>query len=256
MFPVEVFRSEASVANLLEQVRWREGLQCPRCQSESVIKYDSYREYQRYRCKNCGRTFNDKTGTIFAHAKINLDKLLFAFYSLLWFNTSIRQIDAELDVSYRSLHRRVEQFARTLDAPRIDLVGPVEIDEFYVSAEKKGRERDGWSRSRGLSKRGRGNYDEDKPPVFILVDLGSDQRYVVPSNSADESTVRLLLNNHEEESLTVYIDGFRAYDPLEKDEMYQREAVIHSEGEYVDGNAHVNTCESHASLARRWLSPH
>ncbi|SFJ03197.1 hypothetical protein SAMN05443661_1803, partial [Natronobacterium gregoryi] len=29
MFPVEVFRSEASAANLLEQVRWREGLQCP-----------------------------------------------------------------------------------------------------------------------------------------------------------------------------------------------------------------------------------
>ncbi|SIS20350.1 Transposase zinc-ribbon domain-containing protein [Natronorubrum thiooxidans] len=142
MFPVEVFRSETSAANLLEQVRWREGLQCPRCQSESVIKYGSYREYQRYRCKNCGRTFNDKTGTIFAHAKIGLDKLLFAFYSLLRFNTSIRQLDAEFDVSYRSLHRRVERFARTLDAPRIDLVGPVEIDEFYVSAGKKGRERD------------------------------------------------------------------------------------------------------------------
>ncbi len=68
--------------------------------------------------------------------------------------------------------------------------------------------------------------------------------------------MRLLLDTYEEESLTVYTDGFRAYDPLEKDEKYQREAVIHSEGEYVDGNVHVNTCESHASLARRWLSPH
>ncbi|PLK17595.1 IS1595-like element ISNagr10 family transposase, partial [Natronobacterium gregoryi SP2] len=112
------------------------------------------------------------------------------------------------------------------------------------------------SRSRGLSKRGRGNYDEDKPPVFVLVDRGSDQRYVIPSKSADESAVRLLLDSHEEESLTVYTDGFRAYDPLETDETYQREAVIHGEGEYVDGDVHVNTCESHASLARRWLSPH
>jgi transposase-like protein len=68
--------------------------------------------------------------------------------------------------------------------------------------------------------------------------------------------VRLLLDNCEEESLTVYTDGFRAYDPLEDDQKYQREAVIHSEGEYVDEDAHVNTCESHASLVRRWLSPH
>ena len=45
-----------------------------------MIKHGSYREYQRYLCKDCDRTFNDKTGTIFAHAKIGLDKLLFAFY--------------------------------------------------------------------------------------------------------------------------------------------------------------------------------
>jgi transposase-like protein len=55
---------------------------------------------------------------------------LLAFYSFLRFNTSIRQLDAEIDVSYRSLCRRVEPFARTLDAPDISLVGPVEIDEF------------------------------------------------------------------------------------------------------------------------------
>ncbi|GAA0514081.1 Transposase and inactivated derivatives [Halorubrum aquaticum] len=256
MFPFELLSSEASAANLLEQVRWREGLCCPRCRSESVIKHGSYREYQRYLCKDCDRTFNDKTGTIFAHAKIGLDKLLFAFYSFLRFNTSIRQLDAEIDVSYRSLRRRVEQFARTLDAPDISLVGPVEIDEFYVSAGKKGRERDSRSRSRALSKRGRGTYEEDKPPVFTLVDRGTGQRYVVPAKSADEATVRLLLDNHKKESLTVYTDGFRAYDPLDDDENFHREAVIHGDGEYVDGDAHVNTCESHASLARRWLSPH
>jgi transposase-like protein len=66
MFPFELLSSEASAANLLEQVRWREGLCCPRCRSESVIKHGSYREYQRYLCNHCDRTFNDKTGTIFA----------------------------------------------------------------------------------------------------------------------------------------------------------------------------------------------
>ena len=91
MFPFAVFSSETSPADLLQQVRGRDGLQCPRCRSESAIKYGSCRAYQRYRCKDCGRTFNDKTGTIFAHAKISLNKLLFAVYTFLRFNTSIRQ---------------------------------------------------------------------------------------------------------------------------------------------------------------------
>jgi len=104
-----------------------------------VIKHGSYPEYQRYLCKDCDRTFNDKIGTIFANAKIGLDKLLFAFYSFLRFNTSIRQLDAEHTVSYRSLRRRVEQFARTLDAPAIDLGDPVENDEVYVTAGLKNR---------------------------------------------------------------------------------------------------------------------
>ena len=92
------------------------------------------------------------------------------------------------------------------------------------------------SRSRGLSTRGRGSYDGDKPPVFILADRGTGQRYVIPAKAADESTIRLLLADRQEESLTVYTDGFRAYEPLDE--------------------VHVNTCESHASLTRRWLSPH
>ncbi len=108
------------------------------------------------------------------NAKIGLDKLLFAFYSFLRFNTNICQLEAELDVSYRTLHRCVERSGELLDAPSLTLTGPVEIDEFYVSAGLKGRERDGPSRSRGLSKRGRGTYTEDKLPVFTLVDRGSD----------------------------------------------------------------------------------
>ena len=99
-------------------------------------------------------------------------------------------------------------------------------------------------------------YAEDKFPVFVLADRGSGERYVIPAKAATESTIRLLLDGRQQESMTVYTDGFRAYDPLEKDDTFDRQFVVHSEGEYADGDAHVNTCESHASLARRWLSPH
>jgi transposase len=97
---------------------------------------------------------------------------------------------------------------------------------------------------------------EDKPPVFILTDRGAGETYVHPAKAADESTIRLLLADRKEESLTVYTDGFRAYEPLDEDDAFDRQYVVHGEGEYADGDVHVNTCESHASLARRWLSPH
>lgn len=60
MFLFGEFISEASAADLLQQARWRDDLQCPRCRSKLMIKYGSYREFQRYLCKDYDRTFNDK----------------------------------------------------------------------------------------------------------------------------------------------------------------------------------------------------
>jgi len=256
MFPIKTFVSERRAANLLEQVRWRDGVYCPRCRAESVIRYGSYRVFQRYLCKDCDRTFNDQTGTIFEHSSVALRKWFLAVYTYIRFNTSLRQLDVEIDVSYKTIYRRVQRFLRALDAPRLQLEGPIEIDEFYVKAGLKGRERDQPSRSRGLSTRGRGTYAEDKLPVFVLADRGSGERHVIPTKAATESRIRLLLADRQQESLTVYTDGFRAYEPLDEDDAFTREYVVHGDGEYVDGDVHVNTCESHASLARRWLSPH
>jgi transposase len=108
-----------------------------------------------------------------------------------------------------------------------------------VKARLKGRERDGSSRSRVLSTRERRTYAEDKLPVFILVDRGSGKRYVIPAKAADESMSRLLLAVGQQESLTVYIDGFRAYDPLEEDDTFDREYVVHG-----DEDIHVNAAKA------------
>lgn len=90
----------------------------------------------------------------------------------------------------------------------------------------------------------------------MLVDRGTDDRYAIPAKTSDESTIRLLLTVGQQESLTVYTDGFRAYEPLEKDDTFEREYVVHSDDEYADGEVHVSTCDSHGSLVRPWLSPH
>jgi len=227
-----------------------------RSYADHSVRNGSYRVYQRYLCKNFGRTFNDKTGTIFAHSKLSLKEWFFTIYVFLRFNTSIRQIEAELDLSYRTgdgassalAKRSTRLRSRCLDRSKLAKCTCLPVSKAASATRSRARV--------AVSTRGRGSYDGDKPPVFTLVDRGSDDRYVVPAKSANESTVRLLLADHDEESLTVYTDGFRAYEPLEEDDAFTREYVVHGDGEYADGDIHVNTCESHASLTRRWLSPH
>lgn len=46
--------------------------------------------------------------------------------------------------------------------------------------------------------------------MFLLADRVSDDRYVIPAKAADEQTIRLLLANRQQKSVTVYIDGFPA----------------------------------------------
>ncbi len=117
-----------------------------------------------------------------------------------------------------------------------------------MKAGLKGRERDQPSRSRGLSTRGRGTYAEDKLPVFVLADRGSGERHVSPAKAATESRIRLLLADRQQESLTIYTNGFRVYKPLEEDDAFTREYVVHGDGEYVDGDVHVIP----AKATRRW----
>jgi transposase len=101
MFPIKTFVSELRAANLLEQVRWRNSVCWLRCRAKSVIRYGSYRGFQRYLCKDYDRTFNDQTGTTFKHSSVALRKWFLAVYT--YFNTSLRQLDVEIDVSYKTV---------------------------------------------------------------------------------------------------------------------------------------------------------
>ncbi|ELY82760.1 ISH4 transposase [Natrinema pallidum DSM 3751] len=79
--------------------------------------------------------------------------------------------------------------------------------------------------------------------MFILADRRTGKRCLLPAKTTDES-------------LIVSTDGFRASEPPKEDDAFDREYVVHGDGDDADDEVHVNTCESHASLTRRWVSPH
>jgi transposase-like protein len=84
--------------------------------------------------------------------------------------------------------------------------------------------------------------------VFILADRGTGQRYVISAKATTESIIRPLLAELKYDSLTVYTDGFRAYEPLEAADAFDREYVVHGNGEYL-----MKRCISTLGRAtRRW----
>jgi transposase-like protein len=71
---------------------------------------------QRYLCENCDRTFDDQTGTVFERSAVAFGRWLHTVYIYIRLNTSLRQLDVEIELSYKTIYQRVQ---RLLREPRI-----------------------------------------------------------------------------------------------------------------------------------------
>jgi len=215
MFVPEVFRflsSEGECVALLRRVRWPDDVTCPICGSRDVIRWCRYRDYQRYMCKVCFRTFNDKTGTIFHYSRMSLRcwVLLIILFTLI--HSSIRSIGWLLGVSYMSVFRACKRILVSLNQPTVKLGGVVEVDESYQTAGLKGRNNSSLikmlgrvPRSRGLKRRGRGRYEVDKVPVFAFVERGG-ARLFTAAKDVTESTILALVVQRIEPGSKAYTD--------------------------------------------------
>ena len=127
----------------VRQHRWPDGVRCPVCNSDAVIRDgcdDTQLCRQRYRCKACIGRFDDLTGTVLAghHQPLRVWVLCLPFMGL---NLSNRQIGLELGLDASDTQAMTEQLRRGLVAkvPAVELKGEVEIDEVYAVAGHKGQ---------------------------------------------------------------------------------------------------------------------
>jgi len=72
MFPISRSVSESAARTCCNRFAGVMASSVPAAAFDLKVRNGSYRVYQRYLCKNFGRTFNDKTDTIFAHSKSSL----------------------------------------------------------------------------------------------------------------------------------------------------------------------------------------
>src|SRR4051794_16876259 len=109
---------DAKCFALVRQLRWPEGVRCPGCGRDAVIRDgcdDTQPHRQRYRCKACAGRFDDLTGTALAghHQPLRVWVLCLYFMGL---NLSNRQIALELGLSGSDVQAMTEQLRSGLIA--------------------------------------------------------------------------------------------------------------------------------------------
>ena len=248
--------SEEECAVVLREVRWWEGVSCPRCGSQSVVRHGRHLEvYRKYLCHGCNRHFNDRTGTQFEDSRLPLKVWFFAAF-LMQYKVSVKEISKTAQVSYTTAFRIVKTLRRGLCLSQLQekLKGIVELDEVYVTAGSKGKH--GLQRPprvRGLKVRGRGTYKADKPPIMGMVERGGAVKLIPSANMTARVILRRVTNNIHEEAEAVYTDEYPAYHVL--DGFCNHQTVNHSLGQYArDGGIHTNTVEAEFSVFRPWMA--
>src|SRR5512143_1306224 len=253
----------------VRRIHWPTGVHCPGCTSNKITQRGRNHRQQacrRYTGKNCGKRFDDLTGTLFKGRHQPLS-VWFVYLYMMGLNLANRQIAEELNLNESDSQAMTEALRGGIVKRRSNtrMSGVVECDEVSVVAGHKGRPDQLQGRSprrrRLQGAPGRGTLEKEKPLIFGMIERGCEVRIVMLEN-VQQQTLRPLIKETIEPGTVVNTDEYVIYDALPQ-WGYVRKSVCHSRGEYArdeDGDGfhevHVNTMEGFWSLLRSWLRPH
>jgi transposase-like protein len=118
MLNIQNLIDDAKCFEAVRALRWPEGVRCVHCGSEAIGKQGrdtTQPDRQKYRCKDCGRWFDDLSETILAghHQPLRTWVLCLYFMGL---NLSNRQIAQELGLNKDDAQRMTQQLRGALSA--------------------------------------------------------------------------------------------------------------------------------------------
>jgi transposase-like protein len=234
---MEDFDTDAECRAYLSELRWPNGVECPRCQSKSISKIAARKIYE---CNECRYQFSVTAGTIFNDSHLPLPKWFMAIFLITESRKgmSALQLKRLLKVSYKTawyLCHRIREAMRTDDhAP---LSGVIEVDETYVGGRARGA--------------GRGNHRKNKAIVVGALQRGGEIR-VRTSKSNDRKSLHAFVQECAPNPSRIMTDEWTGYLGI-GDHDTTHETVNHSAKEYVRGDVHTNSVESAFGLFKRAL---
>ncbi len=275
-------QDDSKAADYLRQLRWPDGVRCPRCGGCSIEPRERCRNgLQRHNCLDCaarlGRqfaTFNDWTGSIFEESKLSPSEWLLVMG--LWeLKLNATEIAKAAGINERTARRCVNLLdggiyeTYHLDPDR-QLEGQVEADEMYQSSGSKGLARQVQQsgrepRRRGIKLRGRANAEKGRPPILGLVQRRDkdDQKappaqvYLEVTENVQTNTIKPIITAKVKAGSEFFTDEYNIYN-FATEAGYQHRTVNHGAGEYArhdpDGVCvHCNTMEGIWSGLKNFL---
>lgn len=238
---LEAFPTEEFCIKYLESLRWKNGIISPFDPSSKVyICKDG-----SYLCRNTGKRFNVKTGTIFENTKLSLRKWFTAIWLVLSNKKGISSLQLSRDIkvtqktAWYVLHRiRICLICKNEGK----LSNEVEADETFVGGKNKNRH---WSKK---VKKCQGRAFKDKTPVLGMVERkGNVIARVIKNTSQKEITPKII--EFVERNAILYTDEWHGYNTVDK--MYFHFCVDHGRGQYGIGRVNTNTIEGFWTLLKR-----
>ena len=235
------FPTPAKARDYLEAVRWPDGPVCPHCgtvNEATHLEGDATREGV-YKCNACVQQFTVTVGTIFEASHIPLHKWVIVFHLLCANKKGISALSIHrmIGVTYKSVWHMCHRIRYAMrDTTFSMLDGTVEADEMYIGGKAKNVHN--------------GKPAPKKTPVVALVERDGRVRARKVAD-VNAKTIGAILKMHIKPTAKIMTDGAPVYDGKVTDGFAGHEAVNHSAGIYVRGDAHTATVDSFAGLVKR-----
>lgn len=250
---LDYFRDEQSCIDYWEEVRWNGNVVSPYDPQSKVYKCGN----NKYKCKNTGKYFNARTGTIFEGSKLSLRKWFYAIYVILGNKKGISscQLARNIGVTQKTAWKMIQKVHSCLDFNTSQaLEGEVEVDETYIGGTER------FKHSNKKIKNAKGRSTKGKTPVFGMIQRGGFILAFVVEDTKSK-TLLPIINDTVCPGSAIYSDEWRAYKKLDK-QRYNHSIVYHKKGAYVIGKTSTNTIEGFWGHLKRvlkstyhWVSP-
>lgn len=210
------FPDEESCVRYFENLRWGGKVVSPFDPSSKVYKCAN----GKYKCRNTGKYFDVKTGTVFAGTKLPLRYWVFAIFLFMSHKRGVSscQLARDLGVTQKTawnmLHK-IRAFMKSQNNQPVS--GDVEIDETFVGGKNKNRHKD------KKVEKCQGRSFKDKKPVFGILQRDGMLTAIVV-NDTKAATLIPIIREYVVKNSAIYTDGWD-YGGL--DGRYTQRAVDH-----------------------------